>query len=108
MFTGFFRGNYEKYHKKLYLKTLEETKDREFYFISSFTLTSIDYVDKFGNSHSLYFDDKNPITEEEFKRIYKQSTQYETQIFMDIDNLSYDELMKIAEIYIKEQNDKRK
>ena len=55
--------------------------------------------------HSLYFNDKNQITEEEFKRIYKQSTQYETQFFMDIDNLSYDELMKIAEVYIKEQND---
>lgn len=108
VFTGFFRGNNEEYHKKLYLKTLEETEVGEFYFISSFTLTSIDYVDKFGHFHSLFFNDKNQITEEEFKRIYKQSTQYETQFFWDIDNLSYDELMKIAEVYIKEHNDNQK
>ena len=59
VFTGFFRGNHEEYHKKLYLKTLEETEVGEFYFISLFTLTSIDYVDKFGHFHSLYFNDKN-------------------------------------------------
>ena len=104
VFTGFLRGNYEEYHKKLYLKTLEEAEVGEFYFISSFTLTSIDYVDKLGHSRSLYFNDKNQITEEEFKRIYKQSTQYETQFFMDIDSLSYEELMNIAEEYIKDQN----
>ena len=108
VFTGFFRGNHEEYHKKLYLKTLDETEVGEFYFISLFTLTSIDYVDKFGHFHSLYFNDKNQIAEEDFKRIYKQSTQYETQFFMDIDNLCYDELMKIAEVYIKEQNDNQK
>lgn len=108
VFTGFSRGNNEEYYEKLYLKTLKDTEPGEFYSIFSFPLTSVDYVDKFGNSHLLYFRDNIQITEEEFKRIYKQSTQYETQFFMDIDNLSYDELMKIAEVYIKEQNDDQK
>lgn len=108
VFTGFSRGNYEEYHQKLYLKTLEETKMGESYFISSFTLTSIDYIDKLGNSHSLYFNDNNHITEEEFNSTYKHSKKYETKFFMDIDNLSYEELMKIAEEYIKEQNDNQK
>lgn len=107
VFTGFFRGNNAEYYEKLYIKTLERTNINEHYFISSFTLTHIDYIDKFGNSHSLYFNDNNQITEEEFKGIYKLSTQYETQFFMDIDNLSYDELMKIAEVFINEQNDNK-
>ena len=107
VFTGFFRGNNAEYYEKLYVKTLERTNINEHYFISSFTLTHIDYIDKFGNSHSSYFNDNNQITEEEFKSIYKLSTQYETQFYMDIDNLSYDELMKIAEVFIKEQNDNR-
>lgn len=107
VFIGFFRGNNAEYYEKLYIKTLERTNINEHYFISSFTLTHIDYIDKFGNSHSLYFNDNNQITEEEFKSTYKLSTQYETQFFMDIDNLSYDELMKIAEVFIKEQNDNK-
>lgn len=107
VFIGFFRGNNAEYYEKLYIKTLERTNINEHYFISSFTLTHIDYIDKFGNSHSLYFNDNNQITEDEFKSTYKLSTQYETQFFMDIDNLSYDELMKIAEVFIKEQNDNK-
>lgn len=107
VFTGFFRGNNAEYYEKLYVKTIDRTNINEHYFISSFTLTHIDHIDKFGNSHSSYFNDNNQITEEEFKRIYKLSTQYETQFYMDIDNLSYDELMKIAEVFIKEQNDNR-
>ena len=105
VFTGFYRGNNAEYYEKLYVKTLEKTNNNEHYFISSFTLTHIDYIDKFDNSHSLYFNDNNQITEVEFKSTYQLSTQYETQFFMDIDNLSYDELMKIAEEFIKEQND---
>ena len=73
VFIGFFRGNNAEYYEKLYIKTLERTNINEHYFISSFTLTHIDYIDKFGNSHSLYFNDNNQITEDEFKSTYKLS-----------------------------------
>ena len=70
-----------------------ESKERTFYDITKCNLIKIDYVDIYNNEKTIYFQDKNPISEQ----FYNEFIHNAINTYYDVEKISMDDVILILE-----------
>lgn len=92
LLTGYLIGNWE-YYVDLRRAAMLESKERTFYDITKCNLIKIDYVDIYNNEKTIYFQDKNPISEQ----FYNEFIHNAINTYYDVEKISMDDVILILE-----------
>lgn len=92
LLTGYLIGNWE-YYAELRRAAMLESKERTFYDITKCNLIKIDYVDIYNNEKTIYFQDKNPISEQ----FYNEFIHNAINTYYDVEKISMDDVILILE-----------